>query len=252
MPESVSSLAIVLRWRSYGESDKIATLLTRDFGKVTGIAKGAKRSRRRFPGSLEVLARVRVHFRRRPHASLAFLESADLLAPMGDLAEPTRFAYGGYVVELIDRLTVEDHPVPELYDLLGDALAALEQGPATSGLLRAFELQLLVRAGYAPPLDACGNCHDRLPRAEPVFLDLARGVFRCARCRGSGPVVEVGAGVVDRLASLRDLPIGQCRGERFGEVAAQAAQLTGRLIEQHLSRPLESPKLIAQLAGART
>jgi DNA repair protein RecO len=171
---------------------------------------------------------------------------------MRDLAEPRRFAYGGYVAELVDRLTVEDHPVPELYELLDEALKALEQGPATTGLLRAFELQLLVRAGYAPPFDVCGSCHDRLPLAEPVFLDAARGVFRCARCRGQGPTVEIGAGVIERLAALRDLPIGECRTRPFGEVAAEAAQLTGRLIEQHLTRPLESTKLIAQLAGARS
>jgi len=248
----VSSLAIVLRWRSYGESDKIVTLLTRDFGKLTGIAKGAKRSRRRFPGSLEVLARVRVQYRRRPEASLAFLESADLLAPMGELADPARFAYGGYLVELVDRLTVEEHVVPELYDLLAEALAALAEGPATSALLRAFELQLLVRAGYAPPLDTCGTCHDPLPRVDSVFLDPIRGVLRCFRCRGSGSVIEIGAEVIGRLAALRDVPIGECRELGFGAIADEAAQLTGRLIEQHLSRPLESPKLIAQLAVARS
>src|SRR5512134_3304740 len=76
VPVSLVSLAIVLRWRPYGESDKIVTFLSEDFGKLTGIAKGAKRSRRRFPNSLEALARVRMHFRLRPNASLAFLESA--------------------------------------------------------------------------------------------------------------------------------------------------------------------------------
>ena len=250
MPESLSSLAVVLRWRSYGESDKIATLLTRDYGKLTGIAKGAKRSRRRFAGSLEVLARVRAHFRRRPNASLAFLESCELLTTTADLTEPRRFAYASYVVELVDRLTAEDHPVPELYDLLGEALAALENGPATGGLLRAFELQLLIRTGYAPPLDACALCDEPLRAAEPAFLEVSRGAFRCVRCRGGASVVEIAAGVLERLSSLRDRPMHECRSYRFGAAAADAAQLTGRLISQHLTRPLESPKLIAQLAAS--
>jgi DNA repair protein RecO (recombination protein O) len=80
VPDSRSSLAIVLRWRAYGESDKIATFLTEDFGKLTGIAKGAKNSRRRFPNSLEPLARVRVHFRQKPTANLAFLRVASCAA----------------------------------------------------------------------------------------------------------------------------------------------------------------------------
>ena len=69
----------MLRTREYGESDKIVTVLSRAEGKFSGIAKGAKRSQRRFPGTLEVFSHVTLDYKRRPHSELAFLDRAVLL-----------------------------------------------------------------------------------------------------------------------------------------------------------------------------
>src|SRR5438105_8896938 len=118
MGPAQTSEAIILRSRPYGKSDKIVTLLTHGMGKLTGIAKGAKNSRRRFANCLEPFTRVCVHFRARPNASLVFLDSCDLLHPPGVLTEPAKFAYGSYLVELVDQLTAEAQPVRELYELL--------------------------------------------------------------------------------------------------------------------------------------
>ena len=107
-----------MRSRAYGESDKIVTFLTADAGKLTGIAKGAKNSRRRFANCLDPFTRVRVHFRTRAGASLVFMESCDLLQPPGELTDPTKFAYASYLTELVDQLTAEAQPVAELYGLL--------------------------------------------------------------------------------------------------------------------------------------
>src|SRR5216684_9294650 len=105
MGPSQASEAIILRTRAYGESDKIVTFLSADAGKLVGIAKGAKNSRRRFANCLDPFTRVRAHFRVRAGAALVFLESCDLLRPPDGLAEPAKFAYASYLVELVDQLT---------------------------------------------------------------------------------------------------------------------------------------------------
>ena len=110
MGPSQTTEAIILRTRAYAESDKIVTFLSDDAGKLTGIAKGAKNSRRRFANCLDPFTRVRVHFRTRPGASLVFMDSCDLLRPPGALVDPAKFAYGSYLVELVDQLTAEAHP----------------------------------------------------------------------------------------------------------------------------------------------
>jgi DNA repair protein RecO (recombination protein O) len=248
VPESRNSRAIVLRWRPYADSDKIATVLTEEFGKLTGIAKGAKNSRRRFPNSLEPLARVRIHFRRKPTAHLAFLESAELLASTAMLSDPLRFAYASYVAELVDQLTIDDDPVPGLYALLDEALAEIEGGPATAPFLRGFELQLLTRAGFEPQLDECTRC-GRAWDAEPAHLSFNHGTLTCAPCRNrEDATAVVDTALLRRLAALKALPLADCRRQALGSLAGDAAQLTGRLLALHLARPLRSLKLIEQMA----
>ena len=244
-----NSLAIILRWRAYGESDKIVTCLTQDVGKLTGIAKGARRSRRRFANSLEPLARVRMYFRLRPNAHLAFLESCELLQSSSGLTDPTRFAYASYLAELVDQLTVEEHPVVELYALLEEGLNELEHGPATSALLRGFELQVLSRAGYEPQLEHCARCQRPLPTAGTVHLHTAHGTFICPDCRQPGaPLLAVSASVIVQLLALKAQRLVDCRQQVLGSSAAEAAQLSGRLLALHLPHPLRSLKLIEQLS----
>jgi DNA repair protein RecO (recombination protein O) len=247
--EARNSPAIVLRWRPYGESDKIVTLLSRDFGKFTGIAKGAVRSKRRFVNSLEPLARVRVHFRQRPETSLAFLESSELLAAPGPLSEPTRFAYGSYLAELVDRLTAEGQPAADLHALLAEALEELERGPATDVFLRSFELKLLLRAGVGPQLERCAACERPFEPTATVAFDPARGTFLCPACRSHArSPVEVEPLLLTRLVELATRPLADCRAATLGALASGAAELTGRLLALHLDRPLRSVKLIHQLA----
>jgi DNA repair protein RecO (recombination protein O) len=248
-----SSPAVIFRWRAYGESDKIVTFLTRDFGKLTGIAKGARRSRRRFVNSLEPLARVQAHFRQRPGSSLAFMESCDLLHPPGELTEPLRFAYASYLAELTDQLTVEEDPVPELYVLLHEGLSVLANRPASGAFLRAFEIRLLARAGYEPQFEQCRACRGALPVHQPSFLDLHQGTILCAECAAATPtpnLEEVGSGVLRRLAALKHIPLAACGAELIEGLAAEAASVNGRLLALHLTRPLKSLRFIAQATTA--
>jgi len=251
MGPSQTSEAIILRARAYGESDKIVTFLTNDAGKLTGIAKGAKNSRRRFANCLDPFTRVRVHFRTRPGAGLVFMESCDLLHPAGPMAEPNKFAYGSYLLELVDQLTEEAHPVPEVYHLLNEGVDELQRGPATSAFLRAFELRLLHHAGYDPHLTNCARCQQSVVSTMRAFLDAIQGGIFCEACRAynqrpvpvSGPTLAV-------LETLKATPLGAARKQRFGaELAAEAAAILGYLLALHLPRPLRSVKLIAALAG---
>lgn len=251
MKPSLATLAIVLRSRPYGESDKIVTFLTEDVGKLTGIGKGAKNSRRRFPNCLDPFTRVRLHYRTRPGASLAFLEQCDLLQSAGDLADPTKFAYGSYLLELIDQLTVEGQPVRELFELLRDGLDALRTGAATASFLRGFELHVLHLSGYDPQLAVCDQCRRDVQTAAQVFLDPDRGGVVCQRCRAPGQaVVPVTATTLAALCLLQGTPLGETRARRLtGATADEAAQVLGHLLAPHLQRPLRSVKLIAALAG---
>jgi len=250
MGPSHSSEAIILRARPYGESDKIVTFLSLDFGKLTGIAKGAKNSRRRFANCLDPLTLVRVHFRTRLGATLAFMESCDLLASASTLSEPIKLAYGSYLLELVDQLIGEAHPVPETFQLLKEAIHELGAGPATAAFLRVFELQLLQHAGYDPPLSTCSFCQRGLLASEATYYDPMHNSFVCRDCRSGGDrLIEFAGATLALLSELKALSLGTARGRRLGSpLAGEAAQLLGYLMAPHLPRPLRSVKLIASLA----
>src|SRR5512143_74416 len=102
-----STPALVLRTRPFGESDRIATFITEQHGKVTGIAKGAKNSRRRFAGTLEPFVQVRAIFQLRPGTDLVFLARCELLQALRSFTRDLdRFGAGSYVLELTDRMVL--------------------------------------------------------------------------------------------------------------------------------------------------
>jgi DNA repair protein RecO (recombination protein O) len=253
MRPAQAGVAIILRTRPYRESDKLVTFLSRDFGKLTGIAMGAKNSRRRFANCLDPLTRVRVYFRTRPSSSLAFMESCDLLHPASAFAEPVKLAYASYLIELTDQLTAEAQTVPELYDLLDAALTALEHGPATAAFLRAFELHLLQLAGYEPHFETCAGCRVDLTGHDPVFLDGAHGRLLCQACQtGRRDLVEVSGSVIALLERLKEIRLSEAQAHRLPPALADAAaRIAGHLLALHLPRPLRSVGLIANLTPPR-
>jgi DNA repair protein RecO (recombination protein O) len=202
-PETAAR-AYVLRTRPYGELDVIATLLTESHGKITGIAKAAKHSRRRFGGTLQPFVHVRVVFRQRPHSDLVFLVRCELLDTLPAFsADVDRFAAGSYVLDLTDRMVIGRESGHEVYRLVHEALVLLDRGAAPEPLLRAFELHLLGASGYAPALDRCRGCGVDLDGAEAVFLVIERGGLTCRRCVPPGELVRpFGRATARALATL--------------------------------------------------
>ena len=218
--------AIVLRARVYGESDKIVTFLTRDWGKITGIAKGAKRSQRRFVNVLESFTHVQLRFRPIRADELAFIFGCDLLrsfrAPSRDLQ---RYGFASYLTELIDVMVAGRESGPELYELLLQGLTVLEEQQELPSLfISAFELLLLMHTGYAPNIDGCQRCglSVALPTAEPlVMFSPSLGGLLCMRCqdrveRTEGSLLRLpfaAAGVPARTAQ-RDVTKGSPKSQR--------------------------------------
>lgn len=232
--------AFVLHARPFGESDRIVTFITESQGKLTGIAKGAKNSRRRFAGTLEPFVHVRVVFRQKPTTDLAFLLRCELLEALrGFTRDLDRFGAGSYVLELTDRMVLGRETGGSVYRLVRATLGLLDDGAlAMDPLLRAFELHLLAASGYGPALDRCRGCDTSTLTAETSYLAVGRGGFVCRVCvRPGEPVRPVGVAVVRALAALTDEPL-----ERAGQgTTAPALALTSAVIEPLLARVITGP-----------
>ena len=247
--------AIVLRTRAHGESDKIVTFLTQDWGKITGIAKGAKRSRRRFVNVLEPFTHVALRFRPSRSDGLAFILSCDWLqtfrSPSQDLQ---KFACASYMTELTDVMVAGREAGQETYLLLLHSLSALEDRPALPALfLPAFELRLLIDVGYGPNMTDCQVCGTALTPNDPdehafTFSPSLSGLV-CSKCTAQ-------AGATFRL-STETLMLFQtwlASGQSVfpvPDISPRAAQetraLVSRLLAQHLPRPLKSATFLDQM-----
>ena len=250
-PQETTTPAIVIRARVFGESDKIVTFLTRDLGKLAGIAKGAKRSKRRFVNVLEPFTHVSLRVRQRPASDLAFISACELLdAPRSFTLDLRKFAFASYMLELADRMIRGRESGPETFELVRDALALLDRSEAEPGLLRGFELHLLRLTGYEPALDRCRRCAGGRADDESMYAQPARGGLLCGRCRGEGRSYVISRATLERLTTLQQASFDTDDATAFARpsgVAAEARVLLRSFFGAAVNVPLASERLLDEL-----
>lgn len=186
--------AVVLSSIDYGESDKIVTFCTLEFGKIKGIAKGAKRSKKRFVNTLEPFSHIRLLFFQKPGRELVMLEQADVIGRFDNLlADIDRLAFGSYCLELLNEMTPEGQINQKAFELLLKFLIMLDAGANIRTMVMFFEMRLLSILGYHPHLDRCVVCkkepaagaygHASLQDTK-IFFSSARSGILCFNCRG--------------------------------------------------------------------
>lgn len=148
--------AIILSRRDFGESDRLLTLFTPDYGKISAIAKGARKPQSKVTGHVELFSRVDVMIHK--GRNLDILAQAELIDPYLFLREDlARGAYANYVAELLDRFTAdEDVNQTDLFVLLHQTLQRLAKKDNDPRLaIRFYELYLLELVGFRPELEEC-------------------------------------------------------------------------------------------------
>jgi len=180
--------AVVLRRRDLGEADRLLTVYSREYGKLQQVAKGARRPSSRKAGHLEVFTRVLIQAAR--GRELDVITQAEAIEPYLQLrTELVRVGQASYLIELIDRFTVDGEPNDALFTLLVRSLEHLDQGADSHNIIRAFELRLLDQAGYRPELFQCVTCGSEV-RPESQYFSYELGGVLCRGCRKSTPYTK--------------------------------------------------------------
>jgi len=191
-----SSEGIVLRQRDFKDRDRLVTILTRDRGKLSGIAKGAKVITGRSVGAYEPFTHCIVHYVDRPSGGLVQFRKCDPLPPfLFPVVDYRRFLHLTYYTELVELSSVSPSDSEAYFGLLGSILDRTVQAPAESlPLLRfEFELDLLQLLGWQPEWKRCIQCGKpifvrqsgsiRTARGGAHQFDAAAGGLRCPACR---------------------------------------------------------------------
>jgi len=150
--------AIVIGGHNLGEADRIIPFFTRRLGKVRAVAKGARRIRSRFGGTLELFTLGQLVFFEWPNRTLHAINEFSVIEPFSPLKEELgRLSRGAYLVELAGAAVEDEEPNEEIFLLLRDALEMLVSHD-DHRLLRTFEIRLLRIAGYLLELYRCLSC----------------------------------------------------------------------------------------------
>ena len=245
MPSFVVTPAVVLRSRPYGESDKIVSFFTELHGKVTGIAKGAKRSRRRFVNSLEPFSLVRLRFQERANASLSFIHACDLVRVFKSLtAHLDRIAHASYFMEITDGLVGERDENRAIFTHLTNGLSRLDEHGSSLLSLTFFELKLLALAGYQPHLGQCRRCGMgwREHRSGAWRFSLRDGGILCEGCAAfRKEVLPLSRGALGAIAALQQARGVPPDGDSFPlEALGESHLALLRFLQFQIGRELKS------------
>ena len=184
-----SSPAILLRRMDYGDFDVIITFFTLQRGKLSLIAKAAKKSTKRFAGILELFSVLELVATTGRGQGLAVLQEAVLKQPFSAIrADFKKTAYASYWAELIYIWLEENYRQDELYYLFEHVLSQLDKGDIAQAALNIlFQMRFLALSGHCPNLTACSLCRKQLDRINQatVIVDLQRGGILCGDCSGN-------------------------------------------------------------------
>ncbi len=238
--------AFVLRTSSLGESDVLVTLFTREQGKVRGVARSARRSRKRFGGALEPATHVQADFVEKEGRDLAQIRELEILHSYFEMQrEPAVAAACAYLCEVTEQFAREQEVDELFFRLLGSVLDGLQGGVDPSLAARYFELWTCRIQGFLPDLRNCAACERLLEHG--ASYQPQHGELVCPGCGGeSGAGLPVTGAVLELARRMLAQPVSAVVA---GE--ATAAHGLGHLVEaillQFVERPFISRKFLEEM-----
>jgi DNA repair protein RecO (recombination protein O) len=243
--------AIVLHTTDYGELDRIASLYTREFGRIRAIAKNAKRSQRRFGSSLEPFTHVDAFLVVREHQGLVRLERCECIAAFPELARSIHtVAYGHYLLELVQLLTPERQHGPGIFELLLHFIGMLRDNAFRKELIPVFELRLFALLGYQPQLGHCVICRQPFTLAHTYRFSVQRGGIVCSACREGGDgMLPLSKGTIRIFQQAQTLSLLKLHRIFLSPAEhEEGRRICVKFLEYHLERKPKSLAVLEQLA----
>ncbi len=218
-----SASAVVISTRPIGESDLLVHLFTLEYGRLTCIARGARRSRKRFMNALELFTQLSVRLARSRTSSMWRLDSASILNCFEHIrADYSRYVYGNLCLELVNLWQKEAASEPGIYALLDWYLHVLSRGISPVFTTIVFQVRLLKSAGVLPCLSRCSACGKAMGKVT-AFVNMTTGELACSRCsKGSGSL-SLSPGTLKVLERISSDPLDRVVRLRLTQMQVQEA-----------------------------
>lgn len=224
---------VVIHLTDFGEADKIVTIYSPTLGQWTGIAKGAKRSSRRFVNKLELFSLLDIDYS--DHYTLPIINQAELT----NSHLPLRQQYQAYtaatlVCELFRGWTHANDHDQELFSLLVWILERLCQDQHRMEALVLFLVKFYKKMGYQPDLSGCSSCGRLESDGSPFHFYANHGTIVCRHCRPSTHLPTLSISTVKLLAKALDLPMDKLVRLRFTPASTRESLLLFKEFDRYL------------------
>ena len=248
-----STPAILLRRLDYGDFDLILTFLSLERGKISLIAKSAKKSTKRFAGVLELFSLIEAVVRTGKGRALPVLQEATLISPFSTIRNDIRkTAYASYWCELLNNWVEKNQKQAPLYYLLKHALSQLDGGAPTAAEISIFfQMRLLNLSGHSPSLRKCGRCHKNLEmiQSNQAVFDIAKGAILCDECTsGAGGRIRLSKGTIKQLLWVESGDLKKATRVRFGAQAIkESLEFLEAFVPYIMGKQPQSLKFLKQI-----
>jgi DNA repair protein RecO (recombination protein O) len=242
------SEAIILRTYPLREADLLVTFFTRQEGKVRGVARAAKKSKRRFGGALEPLTYVRAYYDDRERQELARLDSCDVLeSPLASEVSYPRAVALGHIAELLDELLPDREANDAVFRLTLAVLGTLH-GPEIWMPVTYFELWMTRLVGFLPDLSECVVCGRGLNGSRAFFHALADGLM-CADDKRLASS-EISSESRALAAQMFRTPVDGLTGESWPKArAADLRKFLLQILERHIEKKLVTAGMLEKISS---
>lgn len=242
----------MLRATEHGDYDKIITFFTLNRGKVSLIAKGAKKSIRRFAGVLELFSVLNLVWAYTRGRGLPILQEALLVHPFENIrTNITKTAYASCCCELVYEWMEKWQKQPSVYKLLEYNLSQLASGSLSEEALHiSFQIRFMAINGFAPNLDHCNVCRKSLDGfgQSSVAFDVRQGAILCQRCGPGKAGLYLSKGTIKLLRWVLNTPLAKLDRVRFSKQAfEESLGMLEAFVPYHLGKETKSLKFLKQL-----
>ncbi len=239
--------AIVLDCFAHGESDVILTFLSRDTGRLSAIAKGAKRSKKRFVNKLELFSFLHITYQTSPNRDLSFLSEADLHTSFLNIRRNfILYTTASILREFLLIAIREGETDDQLFRLSLWALHNIDRHLQPLAILALFLTNFYEIIGYKPDFTICNNCNCRTTTNRRYSFDTTTGGLICPDCTHPGQrLIRLSQGTIKMLRSAQSQPIERLHRLKIsGNILQEALSLLHDYGRQLFQREIISWKLL--------
>ncbi len=239
--------AVVLNCIEHGESDVIITLFCQDVGRLSAIAKGAKKSKKRFVNKLELFSFLHITYQQKANRSLAFLAEADLHTAFLHIRQDLQlYSIASVIREFLLIGIRENEPDVSIFRLCLWALHSLDRKQSPMTTLCLFLIRFYDHVGYRPDLQTCGRCNSVVTSRNRYSFDTASGRIICSACSPHLPHgIPLSHGTIKILRTAQELPVERLHRLRIsGNILNEAISLLQSYGNQLFQRDIVSWKMV--------